>query len=368
MVRLIDEFRDPELLRRHLERIRKYTDRPYTFMEVCGTHTVAISRFGIRGAVPDNITLLSGPGCPVCVTSQEDIDKAIELARMPGVILATFGDMMKVPGTNSSLAKEKAKGADIRVCYSTREALEIARDNPDKDVVFYGVGFETTAPTVAFSLLEAKKLGINNYYVFSAHKLVPPALRALLDSGEVKIDGFILPGHVSVVIGLKAYQFLADEYHVPGVVSGFEPLDVLQTVEMLINQIRTGNIRIENQYKRTVTYEGNIHAQKAMEEVFEVADAVWRGIGSIPDSGLVLNEDFADFDAARKFDIEVTDAREPAGCSCGDILRGVKVPFECRLFGKSCTPEHPIGPCMVSSEGACAAYYRYDQYLLEEKA
>lgn len=362
MVRLIDEFRNPVLLRSLIERISQYRDRDYTFMEVCGTHTVAISRFGIRSAVPKNIKLLSGPGCPVCVTSQEDIDKAIELASQPGVIFTTFGDMMKVPGTKSSLAKKKAEGADIRVCYSTREALQIAEENPNKEVVFYGVGFETTAPTVAFAILEAKSRGLKNFSVFSAHKQVPPALRALLDSGEIKLDGFILPGHVSAVIGLKAYQFLESEYSMPGVVSGFEPLDVLQTVEMLIKQVNEGRAEIENQYKRTVTYEGNIHAQRAMEEVFEVSDADWRGIGTIPKSGLSISQKYEDFDASKRFEINVERSIEPPNCSCGDVLRGVKIPFECKLFGKTCTPEHPVGPCMVSSEGACAAYYRYDQY------
>lgn len=366
MVRLIDEFRRPELLMPLLERIRQFGDRDYAFMEVCGTHTVSISRFGIRNAVPQNIRLLSGPGCPVCVTSQEDIDKAIELAALPDVILTTFGDMMKVPGTRSSLAKEKAKGADIRVCYSTREALEIAEQNPSKEVVFYGVGFETTAPTVAFSILEAKKRNIKNYSVFSVHKLVPPALRALIDSGEVKLDGFILPGHVSVVIGLKAYQFLVDEYQMPGVVSGFEPLDILQTIEMLLKQVKSGQPKIENQYRRTVTYEGNIHAQKAMEEVFKVVDAEWRGIGTIPGSGLAINEKYEEFDAAKKFTVKADYSIEPPNCSCGDVLRGVKLPFDCKLFGKGCTPEHPVGPCMVSSEGACAAYYRYERYIKAE--
>lgn len=362
MVRLIEEFRNPEILQSILQRISKYTGREYTLMEVCGTHTVSISRFGIRSAVPPNIKLLSGPGCPVCVTSQEDIDKAIALARIPGVILATFGDMMKVPGTKSSLAKEKALGADIRVCYSTREALDIAEQNPERQVVFYGVGFETTAPTVAFSILEAKKRNIKNYSVFSAHKLVPPALKALIESGEVKIDGFILPGHVSVVIGLKAYEFLATDYNVPGVVSGFEPLDILITIEMLIKQINEGRARIENQYKRTVTYDGNLIAQKAMEEVFEISDTEWRGIGKIPGSGLSISSKYEDFDASKKFEIEVPYSIEPPNCSCGDVLRGVKLPFDCVLFGKGCTPEHPVGPCMVSSEGACAAYYRYETY------
>lgn len=362
MVRLIEEFRNPELLRPVLERISQHTGRPYTLMEVCGTHTVSISRFGIRSALPENLKLLSGPGCPVCVTSQRDIDTAIELSRIPGVILATFGDMMKVPGTRSSLAREKAKGADIRVCYSTKDALEIAEKNPDKSVVFYGVGFETTAPTIALSLIEAKKRNIKNYYVFSSHKLVPPALKALLESGEVKIEGFILPGHVSVVIGLKAYEFLATEYGVPGVISGFEPLDILISIDMLVNQINSGQARIENQYKRTVSYEGNLLAQEYMEQVFEVCDAEWRGIGVIPESGLRLKEEYADFDAARNFEVNVEKSFEPPNCSCGEVLRGAKTPFDCALFGKSCTPEKPVGPCMVSSEGACAAYYRYERY------
>ncbi|MCX7832535.1 MAG: hydrogenase formation protein HypD [Actinobacteria bacterium] len=362
MVRLIDEFRDPELLRPLLQRISSYDDRNYSLMEVCGTHTVSISRFGIRSAVPENIKLLSGPGCPVCVTSQQDVDKAIELAKNSNIILATFGDMMKVPGTKSSLAKEKAKGANVVVCYSTREALDIAEEHPEKEVVFYGVGFETTAPTVAFSILEAKKRKIKNYSVFSTHKLVPPALRALLDSGEVRIDGFILPGHVSVIIGLKAYEFLSEEYGVPGVVSGFEPLDILITIEMLLKQIRSKKAKIENQYKRTVTYDGNIYAQKALEEVFKIDDAEWRGIGLIPKSGLAINEEFEDFDASKKFDVKVPYSIEPPNCSCGEVLRGVKSPFECKLFGKGCTPEHPVGPCMVSSEGACAAYYRFERY------
>lgn len=364
MVRLVDEFRDPSKLKPLLAKISEIADRSYSFMEVCGTHTVSISRFGIRSAVPEDIKLLSGPGCPVCVTSQENIDKAIVLAENPDIILTTFGDMMKVPGTKSSLSKERARGNDIRICYSTREALSIAEQNPNKEVVFYGVGFETTAPTIAFSILEAKKKNLRNYSVFPAHKLIPPALRALLESGEVKLDGFILPGHVSVIIGSDAYLFLADEYGVPGVVSGFEPLDVLQTIKLLIEQHQTGNISIENQYKRTVTREGNKQGLAAMDEVFEVADAVWRGIGTIPDSGLFINQKYEDFDASKKFELQVENSREPKGCSCGEVLRGVTIPTECRLFGRACTPERPIGPCMVSSEGACAAYYRYEQYTV----
>lgn len=365
MVRLIDEFRDSRALVAVLREIEALVDRPINLMEVCGTHTVSISRFGIRSAVPEDLTLLSGPGCPVCVTSQEDIDKAMALASLPGVIFTTFGDMMKVPGTHGSLALMKAKGADIRICYSTLDALKIAEENPDREVVFYGVGFETTAPTVALAMIEARARNIRNFSVFSAHKTVPMALRALLDSGEVRIDGFILPGHVSIVTGTRAYEFLATEYRVPGVVTGFEPLDVLLGVRMLARQVVDGVARIENEYTRVVTEEGNRLAQEAIAEVFEPSDAYWRGIGVIPKSGLAIRDAYAEFDAARRFEIPPTDSREPRGCSCGDILRGVKLPFDCALFGRGCTPEHPIGPCMVSSEGACAAYYRYEQYAAQ---
>ena len=362
MVRLIDEFRKSDALLPALKRIESLVDRPINLMEVCGTHTVSVSRFGIRSAMPESLTLLSGPGCPVCVTSQEDIDKAMAFASIPGVILTTFGDMMKVPGTHGSLSLMKARGHDIRICYSTLDALKIAEENSDRQVVFYGVGFETTAPTVALAIIEAKKRGIMNFSVFSAHKTVPMALRALLDSGEVRIDGFILPGHVSIVTGTRVYEFLASEYHVPGVVTGFEPLDVLLGISMLVEQVVKGEARIENEYTRIVTEDGNRLAQQAIEEVFEPSDAYWRGIGVIPGSGLSIRSEYADFDASSRFDIRVEDSREPRGCSCGDVLRGVKLPFDCRLFGKSCTPEHPIGPCMVSSEGACAAYYRYEQH------
>lgn len=363
MVRLISEFRDSARLKPTLDAIHKISDRPLSFMEVCGTHTVSISRFGIRSAMPSSLKLLSGPGCPVCVTSQEDVDKAILLAETKNVILTTFGDMMKVPGSKSSLALAKAKGKNVQICYSTIEALKIAEENPEKSVVFYGVGFETTAPTIAFSILEAKRKNISNYSVFSVHKTVPPALKALLDLGETKIDGFILPGHVSVVIGTNAYSSLPEKYGVAGVVAGFEPLDVLQAILLLIRQVRSGKPEIENQYKRTVTAEGNLHAQAAMREVFEASDAYWRGIGIIPGSGLAINANYSKFDASKLFDLEVQSVPEPSSCACGEILRGVKLPFDCKLFGKSCTPDNPIGPCMVSSEGSCAAYYKYEQHF-----
>ncbi|MEW6188728.1 MAG: hydrogenase formation protein HypD [Actinomycetota bacterium] len=359
-MKYLSEYRDPVLAQKVIENIKKISHTPVNLMEVCGTHTVAISKNGIRQVMPKTVTLLSGPGCPVCVTANEDIDKAIWLARQSGVILATFGDMMKVPGSYSSLSAEKAEGVDIRVVYSTLDALQIADDNPDKKVIFFGVGFETTSPTIALSILEARKRGLKNYSVLARHKLIPPAMAALLSLGEVKLHGFICPGHVSTIIGSKPYKFIAEEHGIPCVISGFEPLDVLQTIYMLVRQAENGEARVEVQYKRSVRSEGNTTALKILDEVFEVCDADWRGIGIIPNSGFKLKEDYSDFDADKIFDVEVPPPKDdPPGCSCGEILRGVKFPYQCKLFGKACTPERPIGPCMVSSEGACAAYYRY---------
>jgi hydrogenase expression/formation protein HypD len=359
-MKFISEYRNPELLKKILEKIKSTSTIPINLMEVCGTHTVSISRNGIREALPETITLLSGPGCPVCVTATRDIDKAIEIAKQPDVIMTTFGDMMKVPGSYSSFAREKAKGRDIRVVYSPLDALKIARENPDKKVVFHAVGFETTVPAVAMSILYAEKENISNYFILCMHKTVPFVLKSLLDLGEVDIHGFILPGHVSSIIGLKPYNFLAEDYGMPGVIGGFEPLDVLQTILMLVEQIESNEPRIEIQYKRVVRPEGNPLAIKAMNEVFEPCDSDWRGIGVIPHTGLKLREKYRRFDADEIFDLELPPPIEPRGCSCGEVLRGVKFPYECKLFGKACTPENPIGPCMVSSEGACAAYYRYD--------
>jgi hydrogenase expression/formation protein HypD len=355
-------WRDPKLAKHLVELIAEAADRPMKLMEVCGTHTVAIARFGLREVMPDNITLVSGPGCPVCVTANRDIDLAIEIGRQPGVVLATFGDMMKVPGSHSSLAREKADGREVRIVYSPLDAVRMAFDEPDRQVVFLGVGFETTAPAIAATIKHAATQGLGNFTVLSVHKTVPRALEALVNDPEVAIEGFILPGHVSTIIGPEPYRFLASKYHVPGVATGFEPIDVLQGIWMLAKQLKEGRAEIEVAYRRGVNDLGNTTAQALIEEVFEPEDAEWRGIGVIPGTGLGIRAAFSAFDAAKRFDVEVPEPREIPGCQCGDVLRGVVLPFQCRLFGKGCTPEHPIGPCMVSSEGSCAAYYRYTDY------
>jgi len=328
-------------------------------MEFCGGHTVTIFRYGIRQVLPPTIDMVSGPGCPICVTANVDLDKAIALSQISDVIVATFGDMLKVPGSRSSLQEVKADGADVHMVYSTMDALRIAEDNPAKSVVFLGIGFETTAPTIAASILQAGEKGIRNYYVLSLHKLCPPVLRAILDSGEVKLHGLICPGHVSTIIGSHPWEFIARDYGIPCVVSGFEPLDILQCVDMLVAQVENNESRVEIAYRRGVRPEGNQQALKLMERVFEPCSAEWRGIGEVPDSGLRLRKEYQHFDAELAFDIEPGPTYEPVGCICGDILRGVKTPADCQLFGKACTPEHPVGPCMVSSEGSCSAYYLY---------
>ena len=355
-------WRDPELAKRLLDLIAKAADRPMKLMEVCGTHTVAIARFGLRDVMPANVTLLSGPGCPVCVTANRDIDLAIEIGRVPGVVLTTFGDMMKVPGSYSSLSREKADGRDVRIVYSPLDAVRMAQEEPDKQVVFLGVGFETTVPTIAATIKAAGARGVKNFSVLSVHKTVPLALEALVNDPEVAIDGFILPGHVSTIIGPEPYEFIASRYHVPGVATGFEPIDVLQGVYMLAKQIHDGRAEIEIAYRRGINEHGNPTARALIEEVFEPCDSEWRGIGVIPGTGLKIRERFSAFDAALRFDVTPPEPKAIPGCQCGDVLRGVVLPFQCRLFGKGCTPEHPIGPCMVSSEGSCAAYYRYTDY------
>lgn len=362
MTDILSAWRDPELAKHLVELIAEAADRPMKIMEVCGTHTVAIARFGLRDFMPENVKLLSGPGCPVCVTANRDIDYAIELSRQPNVAITTFGDMMKVPGSYSSLSREKADGRDIRIVYSPLDAVAMAEREPDTQVVFLGVGFETTVPAIAATIKHAAAKGLRNFTVLSVHKTVPGALEALVNDPEVAIDGFILPGHVSTIIGPEPYRFLASEYHVPGVATGFEPIDVLQGVWMLAKQISEGRAEIEVAYKRGVNATGNPTAVALIEEVFEPTDAEWRGIGVIPGTGLKIREAFADYDAALRFDVAPPEPKEIPGCQCGDVLRGVVLPFECRLFGKGCTPEHPVGPCMVSSEGSCAAYYRYTDY------
>ncbi len=358
-MKFISEFRRSELAEGLIAHIQHRSKTPARFMEFCGGHTVTIFRYGIRQVLPQTIEMVSGPGCPICVTANADLDKAIALSQIPGVIITTFGDMLKVPGSRSSLQQVKADGAEVHTVYSTMDALKIAGDNPDKSVVFLGIGFETTAPTIAASILQAEEKGIKNYYVLSLHKLCPPVIRALLDSGEVKLDGLVCPGHVSAIIGSHPWEFIARDYGIPCVVSGFEPLDILQCVDMLVDQVENGESKVEIAYRRGVRPEGNQQALRLMEQVFEPSPAQWRGMGEVPDSGLKLRKKYQRFDAELAFDIEPGPTSEPAGCICGDILRGVKTPADCQLFGKTCTPENPVGPCMVSAEGSCSAYYLY---------
>lgn len=359
-MKYVDEFRDPRAAADLVAVIKRAVGKePVRLMEVCGTHTVAIFRSGIRQLLAGAIELVSGPGCPVCVTAQRDIDFAIGLAGEPGVTLATYGDMLKVPGTRGSLQQARAEGADVRIVYSALDAVRLAADHPDRRVVFLGVGFETTAPAAAMAVEAAQRRGLRNFFVYSVHKVVPPALRALLDSGEVALDGLILPGHVSVVIGLEPYRFVADEYGLPAVVTGFEPLDILAGIRTLVTMRRCGTPAVASEYRRAVRPEGNLAAQAAMARVFAPADASWRGLGPIPGSGLQLSEAFAGFDAAREFAVDVSFSREPTGCLCGEVLCGRATPLDCKLFAAACTPARPVGPCMVSYEGTCAAYYAY---------
>lgn len=357
----MQEYRNPEICSHLARQIKKISKRPVRLMEVCGTHTMAIFKSGLRTLLPETITLLSGPGCPVCVTTQEEIDAFVQLARQKEAIVATFGDLMRVPGSGSSLQKEIAMGADVRMVYSTMDALAIARKNPDRQVVFLAVGFETTAPTVAASILMARQMNLANYTIYCAHKLVPPALFALMAQEGVQIDGLLLPGHVSAIIGCNAYRPFFDQHRLPSVVGGFEPADLLQAILMLVTQIETGRPDLENAYNRVVALEGNPKAKSIIAKIFKTTDAKWRGIGAIPQSGLTLKDKFCDFDARSRFDVAVSTAEEPAGCCCGQILSGIKIPPQCPLYRKTCTPVNPVGPCMVSSEGTCAAYYRYHQ-------
>jgi hydrogenase expression/formation protein HypD len=360
-MKYIDEFRDPQLARKLLASIRTCSKQPVRFMEFCGGHTHAIFRHGLRQMLPPTVELRSGPGCPVCVTANADIDRAIALASLPGVVMATFGDMLRVPGSHGSLQTARAEGADVRVVYSPLDALQIARDCPERAVVFLGVGFETTAPGVAASILEAEAGGLENFYVLSLHKLTPPATRAILDAGEVRLAGIIGPGHVTTVIGSRAWEFLPRDYGVPCAVAGFEPLDILQAVAAMVEMAESGQPDVVNAYSRGVRPEGNRAALGIMRRVFEVGDAEWRGLGRVPASGLALRPEYARFDAALVFPVDPGPACEHAGCRCGDVLRGVVEPPDCPLFRRACTPAQPVGPCMVSAEGACAAWYRYGE-------
>jgi len=366
-MKYVDEFRDPEKARTLLKEINELVEkidickkRPLAIMEVCGGHTHSIFRYGIEGMLPKEIELVHGPGCPVCVLPMGRVDDCVALAEQPNMIFTTFGDAMRVPGSKKSLLQAKADGADVRMVYSPLDALELARDNRDKEVVFFGLGFETTMPSTALTVLRAQADGIKNFSLFCNHITIIPTVKAILDSPDMKIDGFLGPGHVSMVIGTKPYEFIANHYKRPLVVAGFEPLDVLHSVWMVLKQIDEGRSEIENQYVRIVPDEGNDEALNAVSKVFELREFFeWRGLGSIDHSGVRMREEYADFDAERKFSVPNIKIADPKSCQCGEVLKGVIKPFECKVFGKACTPEMPLGALMVSSEGACAAYYQF---------
>lgn len=339
-------------------------DEPLTFMEVCGTHTVAIYRSGLRSLLPKNVSLVSGPGCPVCVTDQGEVDAAIQLANKGDLIFATYGDMLRVPGTKGSLQDLRARGADVRVVKSCDEALNLALKNPTKEVAFLGVGFETTAPSTAAVILEAAEREVENFSVLCFHKLVPPALRLLAGSKELKVDGFILPGHVSVVLGVAPYMFLPRDFKVACAIAGFEALDIMEGIVELARQVRYRDFKVSLLYARAVKPEGNPLAQKLVRRVFDEADARWRGLGEVKKSGLRLKAEFSRFDAAAKFDLRIEEVPLPLGCKCGDVLMGKITPQQCPLFAKRCNPDDPVGPCMVSSEGSCAACYKYSHKVM----
>jgi hydrogenase expression/formation protein HypD len=359
-MRFIDEYRQGDIANRLADRIARMATRPLKFMEVCGGHTHAIFKYGIEDLLPPNITMIHGPGCPVCVIPLGRVDDAISIAKEPGVIFTTFGDAMRVPGSRTSLLDAKAEGADVRMVYSPLDALKIAKKNPEKQVVFLALGFETTAPSTAMTVMQAAKDDVKNFSVFCNHIMIVPALKALLDSPDLQLDGFVGPGHVSTVIGTRPYEFVPMEYKKPVVVSGFEPLDVLQSVYMILKQVNEGRAEVENQYGRCVIREGNQKALEVIFEVFEPRDYFeWRGLGSIAHSGMRLQRKYASFDAELRFTVPGLRIADPKACQCGEILKGVKKPWECKVFGTACTPETPIGSCMVSSEGACAAYYNF---------
>ena len=359
-MKFVDEFRDKSLVLDVIDQIKKISGKPVVLMEVCGGHTMAIRRFGIPSLLPPTVKLLSGPGCPVCVTSRKYIDQAVAYSRKKNIIIATYGDLIRVPGSTSSLAFEKANGADVRVVYSSLDALQIARENPEKKLVFLGIGFETTTPSSAVGIIEAEKSGINNFYLFSAHKLMPPAMAALIDEG-IRIDGYIGPGHVTTIAGADMYNELAEKYRLAIVVAGFEPADLVQSVYMLVKQIEEGKPKVEVQYRRVVTSSGNVIAQNIVNKIFKPRNDWWRGLGVLKNSGLGIRSEYADFDAEKQLDVEVGETVEPKGCICGEVLKGIRKPTECKLFGKTCTPSDPVGACMVSGEGACQAYFKYGE-------
>ena len=359
-MKFIDEYRQSDIAFRLAEKIAGMTDKPLKLMEVCGGHTHTIFKYGIEDLLPPNIEMIHGPGCPVCVIPLGRTDDCISLALQPDVIFTTFGDMMRVPGSSTNLLDAKAQGADVRMVYSPLDALKIAKNNPERDVIFLALGFETTSPSTAMTILQAAKDNVENFSVFCNHIMIVPSLKAMLDSPDLQLDGFVGPGHVSTVIGTRCYEFVPKEYGKPLVVTGFEPLDVLQSVYMIVKQIIEGRAEIENQYGRVVERDGNRKALEVLSEVFEARDFFeWRGLGSIAHSGMKLKPEYAAFDAERKFEVPGLRIADPKACQCGEILKGVKKPWECKVFGTACTPETPIGSCMVSSEGACAAYYNF---------
>jgi hydrogenase expression/formation protein HypD len=357
-MKYIEEFRNKEVVTRLAERIHKSVERDYSFMEVCGGHTAAIHRFGIPHLLPENIRLISGPGCPVCVTGTDFIDKAIVYSKSDNIIIATFGDLLKVPGSSSSLEKEKASGADVRIVLSGLDSLEIARRNPDKKIIFLGIGFETTAPGTAVTILQAEKENLGNFFLLSAHKVMPPAMETIIKDG-VSLDGFICPGHVATITGSSAFDFIPERFNLACVVSGFEPADIMQSILMLIKMVNQNSPGVEIQYKRAVTITGNSIAQRHLSEVFEPCDATWRGFGVIPLSGLTLKNDFERFNIENLIPVKIKYKEENELCICGKILRGIETPEDCPLFAEICFPENPMGACMVSNEGTCNAWYKY---------
>jgi len=365
-MKYVDEFRNGNLARRMATEITNISKgQKFKFMEVCGGHTHTIFKHGIEDILPENIELIHGPGCPVCVLPMGRIDDAIAIAKTEGTIFTTFGDMMRVPGSQGSLLDVKAAGADVRFIYSPLDALKIARQNPKKEVVFFAIGFETTAPSTAVTLLQAKNEDIQNFSIFCNHVTIIPTIKAILDSPDLRLDGFIGPGHVSMVIGLRTYQFIAQNYQKPVVISGFEPLDILQSILMLLKQHKTAKVVIENQYKRVVRPEGNLKSLEVMAQTLELRPYFeWRGLGSIAHSALKIRADFAKWDAEERFNVPGLRVADPKACQCGEVLKGVIKPWECKVFGTACTPETPIGSCMVSPEGACAAYFNYGRLSL----
>ncbi len=375
-MKYVDEFRDPakaKVLFREIEdlvgRIELCKSRPLRIMEVCGGHTHSIFRYGLEAMLPERIELIHGPGCPVCVLPMGRVDDCIALAEQPKVIFTTFGDAMRVPGSKKSLFQAKAEGADVRMVYSPLDALQLARDNPDREVIFFGLGFETTMPSTALTLLQAEAEGVENFSLFCNHITIIPTIKAILDSPDLRIDGFLGPGHVSMVIGNRPYAFIAERYHRPLVIAGFEPLDILQSIWMLLKQFAEGRCEIENQYDRVVPGEGNAQALQAVDRVFELREYFeWRGLGSIDHSGVRIRAAYARFDAERKFALPQTRIADPESCQCGEVLKGMIKPWQCKVFGKACTPETPVGALMVSSEGACAAHYNYGRLDLAAHA